>query len=51
MGRSDLEWVGVGWIDLEWVGMGWIDLELPGVAVPLKVAKLRNESKIIVAKI
>ena len=41
MGRSDLEWVGVG----------WIDLELPGVAVPLKVAKLRNESKTIVAKI
>ena len=41
MGRSDLEWIGVG----------WIDPELPGVAVPLKVAKLRNESKIIVAKI
>ena len=41
MGRSDLEWIGVG----------WIDLELPGVVVPLKVAKLRNESKIIAAKI
>ena len=41
----------MGRSDLEWVGMGSIYLELPGVAVPLKVAKLRNESKIIVAKI
>ena len=39
------------WSDLEWVGVGWIDLELPGVAVPLKVAKLRKESKRIVVKI
>ena len=37
--------------DLECVRVGWIDLELPGVAVPLNVAKLRNESKIIVVKI
>ena len=41
----------MGWSDLEWAGGVWIDLELPRVAVPPNVAKLRNESKLIVAKI